>query len=319
MATSTEKQFGKVQSALDTAAKLQDRAKKRTKEKAAAEPAQLQLPMMLPMLHADDRAMPNALARGAIFNATKTGENIKREFYENRVVASLSNFRIEYQGQELRQDDCSVFIALLYFQQDTVLGEPIFFTAYEMLRELGWTHNQREYKHLRDCCTRLSATNLSISFGDGSEGYAGSLLRNFAWKDESSKTMSKWCVRFEPGIARFFQEDRFSIIDPKIRRKISGRAPLAQWLHSFFSTHAEPIPISVAKYHELSQSTSQSAWDFKNRMKMALQKLKETGFLKEWEIRDELVYVKRVRFSHQRPIYRKIGEDLDSPLMECIE
>ena len=77
--------------------------------------------------------------------------------------------------------------------------------------------------------------------------------------------------------------------------------------------------MSVLKFHELSQSTSQSAWDFKNRMKMALQKLKETGFLKDWDIKDEIVYVKRARFSHQPPVYRKLGQDVDTPVTEFVQ
>lgn len=291
---------------LETTLRLTERAKQRraAKEEAAAraqetEPVQL---LLLPLLQQDERGMPNALARGALFNAAKSGGH--RTYYQNRIVASLSNLKVEYQGQELRQDDCSVFIALLYFQQETPLGDPIYFTAYEMLRELGWSINTFEYKHLRECCVRLSATNLSIDFSDKSQGFAGSLLRNFAWKDEGGILMSKWCVQFEPAIARFFQEDSFSILDPLIRRKISGRAPLAQWLHNFLNSHHDPYAMSVAKYCELTDSSSKCLSDFRSRLRVALQRLVDSGFLVSWEIKNDLVHVTRVRVTRAKPIYR---------------
>jgi hypothetical protein len=306
------------QRAVDIASGLQEKAKKRKAARQADYSLALEdMPapqLMLPLFSIDERGMPNALARGAIFNANKSGEAVKRIFHENRLVASLSNMRVEYQGQELRQDDCSVFMALLHFQQETLLGEPVEFTAYGMLKELGWTINKAEYQHLRDCCTRLAATALSISFNDGTQGFTGSLLRSFAWKDDTNTRMSRWVARFETSIARFFQEDSYSIIDPKIRRKLSGRAPLAQWLHNFFSTHREPFAMSVTKYHQLTDSRAKDISDFRDRMKIALGRLVEHGFLISWEIQNDIVYVTRTRFARAAPKYRSLPLEDD-----CIE
>ena len=261
---------------------------------------------ILPQPQKNERGMPNALALGAIFSAAKTGGAVKRVVHESRLLASVPDMRIVYQGQELRQDDCSVFMALLFYQRDVPLGDPIFFTAYGMLRELGWSINTNEYKHLLECCTRLAATALSISFSNGAEGFTGSLLRSFAWRDEGNKQMSRWCARFETSIARFFEKDSYSIIDPRIRRKISGRAPLAQWLHNFYSTHREPFAMSVSKYHELTDSRAKDLSDFRSRLKLALERLVEHGFLVHWEIKDDIVHVKRVRFHHTMARYRTL-------------
>lgn len=297
-----------MQVTIDKTLALAEKAKKRRLQKVAeeaalraAEPPQQ---LLLPLLQPDERGMPNALARGALFNAAKSSE--ERKHYKGRIVASLQNFKVEYIGEELRQDDCSVLIALLYFQQSIPLGEPVHFTAYAMLKELGWSVNTTEYKHLRVCCNRLSATNLSIEFTDGaSRGFSGSLLRSFAWKDETSgKVKSSWMACFEPNIARFFQEDSFSIIDPEIRRRISGRAPLAQWLHTFLNSHREPIPMTIAKYAELTDSRSKNFSDFKARLKTALGRLVESEFLESWSVKNDIVTVKRRKVSFAPPIYR---------------
>lgn len=122
----------KTKRALEIATELQLKAENRRRSEqpvVSQEDLQTALQFMLPLFQQDERGMPNALARGAIFNAAKTGETVKRVFHENRLVASLSNMRVEYQGQELRQDDCSVFMALLFYQREVPLGDPIYFTA----------------------------------------------------------------------------------------------------------------------------------------------------------------------------------------------
>ena len=309
MLTDPDASHHKTRRALKIASELQQKAENRRRSAqpvVSQQDVQTELQFMLPTFQQDERGMPNALARGAIFNAAKTGETVTRVFHVNRIVASLSNMKVEYRGQELRQDDCSVFMALLFYQRDVPLGDPIYFTAYGMLQELGWSLNTNEYKHLRECCKRLAATALTISFSDGAVGFTGSLLRDFAWQDERSKQISRWSARFETSIARFFEEDSYSIIDPRIRRKISGRAPLAQWLHNFFSTHREPFAMSVGKYHELTDSRAKDLSDFRSRLKLALERLVEHGFLIHWEIKDDIVYVKRVRFHHTMPRYRTL-------------
>lgn len=293
-------------------AKIQAKAKSRSREQEPRH--ELSIPVQLPLLQPDERGMPNALARGALFNAAKS--SVPRDYHKTRLVASLSNIRVEYSGQELRQDDCSVLIALLYFQQlqqheqKKPIGEAIQFTAYAMLKELGWSHNKVEYAHLRECCDRLKATSLTVSNTDGSQGFAGSLLRSFAWKDDQQKGLSRWQVTFEPSIATFFKEASFSILDPEIRRKLTGRAPLAQWLHNFLNSHTEPYPYTVEKYMELTESRSKNIAEFRSRMKVALERLRETGFLIHWEIdkKSDTVRVTKAKVRHARPVFRDLNE-----------
>lgn len=263
--------------------------------------AELLEPVQLPIWENDLRGLPNSLARGALFTAAKACKTIKREFYEGKQVATLNGLRIEYHGQELRQDDNSVFMTLLHFGRHFELGQPIPFTAYSMLKELGWTVNSAEYKHLRECCMRLSATNVTVTHEKGGAGYAGSLIRSFAWKDTKGKQLSSWVVLLEPSIVTLFSDNSFTLVEWAERKSIGGRSPLALWLHCFLCTHREPLPISVEKYHELSASRAVSMPDFRRRLKQALAKLVEIGFLKAFTIKDDIVHVLRVPKQFRRP------------------
>jgi len=267
-------------------------------------PEPVDQPRQLPFWAEDERGVPNSLARGALFTAAKCDKSLKREFYEGKKIASLSNLNIEYAGPELRQDDASVFMTLLHLGRHAALGERIEFTAYAMLKELGWSLNSTEYKHLRECCTRLSATNATITTDDETEGYAGSLLRSFAWKDDKGKQLQQWVVLLEPAIAELFSQNTFSLLEWGERKKIGGRSPLAQWLHSFLSTHREPIPLPVQKYYELCASRTAQLADFKRRLRLALLRLVEAGFLTSFDIRNDVVYVTRAPKRFKAPALR---------------
>ncbi|MDO8414733.1 MAG: plasmid replication initiator TrfA [Agitococcus sp.] len=280
-------------------------AKTRTAKRALqlddAPAAQEQLQLELPKWADDTWGMPNSFARGSLFTAMKATSGT-RMYYENKRITALAGINMEFRGQELRQDDYSVFLAMLHFGRNYTLGAPIPFTAYSMLKELGWSINSDEYAHLRECCSRLSATNVTVTHDKASsKGYAGSLLRSFAWRDETGKQLSSWVALLEPNIAQLFSGPTFSLIDSSERKKIGGRAPLAQWLHSFLATHQKPLPISISKYWELSASRCKDINDFRRRMKMALTRLVEVGFLKEFVIQGDLVYVNRVPKSFKNP------------------
>jgi hypothetical protein len=278
------------------------KSKSRPVAEQAAPSIQQQLLLELPKWQDDTWGMPNSLARGSLFTALKAtcGDRV---YHEKKRISSLAGINIEFRGQELRQDDYSVFLAILHFGRNYTLGEPIPFTAYSLLKELGWSINSDEYAHLRDCCSRLSATNVTVTHDRASsKGYAGSLLRSFAWRDETGSQLASWVALLEPNIAQLFSGDAFSLIESSERKSIGGRSPLAQWLHSFLATHQKPLPIKIQTYLELSASRCKDINDFRRRMKMALARLVEVGFLKEFEVKNDLVYVIRVPKSYKNPL-----------------
>lgn len=256
------------------------------------------LPIWVPEL----RGVPNALVRGALFNAAKTTKDSRREYFHNKQVRTPNGTKIEYRGEELRQDDLSVFMTILHFGRHVSLGQPIYFSAYQMLKELGWSLNKAEYAHLRDCCGRLSATNVSVTHTNGFEGYAGSLVRGFAWKDNRDEMLSRWYVLLEPAIVSLFADNTYTLLEWAERKEIGGRSPLALWLHSFLATHKPPKPLSVRHYYELSQSRAVSFTDFRRRLKQALARLVEIGFLRSYALVDDCVHVERTPKSYQRPL-----------------
>ncbi|MBF6989410.1 plasmid replication initiator TrfA [Cupriavidus sp. IK-TO18] len=252
------------------------------------------IPLELPFWNEEKRGLPNPLARGALFTAAKDNN---REYYKGTKVTTLANIDIIYKGEELRQDDMSVLLTIFHLARQRPLSkdEPVEFTAYSFLKEVGWTINGQEYKHLQECFDRLSANQVKVLADGGKAGYAGSLVRSFEWRDSNGKSLSKWKVWLEPKIAGLFTQDSFTLMEWADRKKIGQRSPLALWLHTFLSTHREPIPLSVEKYRELSGAKEKSLPGFRLRLKAALNRLKESGLIESFELRNDFVYVTRSR------------------------
>lgn len=250
----------------------------------------------LPLWGETKRGLPNVLARSALFNARR-GEtnNDAREFYKNTPIASLANYEISYRGEELRQDDASVFMQVLHLARQQPIGELVQFTAYSMLKDLGWGTNSLAYKRLRECLERLAANTVKIAFRDESAGYGKSLIRSFAWVDSASgEVLSRWVVELEKEIILLFADDAYSLIAWAERKLIGPRATLTLWLHSYLATHGEPIPLSVAKYAELSESGCQKLFHFRSQLKRALDRLVTIGFLESYAVTPaDMVVVRR--------------------------
>jgi hypothetical protein len=280
-------------------AALGSRVQTRSKQQSAQKANE---PVQLPMWHDDLRGMPNSFARGALFTAAKSDSKEDREYLRDKRIATVNGIKILSQGEELRQDDCSVWLTILHFGRRYELGQAIPFTAYQMLKELGWSINSAEYNHLRECFKRLKGTSVEVSDEKGTIGYTGSLIRSFSWKDTSGEKLSSWTVELDPKVAALFGDLSFTLLDPAERKAIGGRSPLAQWLHLFLCTHREPFAISVRKYHELSASRASNLNDFRRRLKAALVRLEEIGFLKDFEIKEDVVHVKRVPRTYPAPL-----------------
>ena len=266
----------------------------RTAEAHARKKAQLNslvLQNELPLWTDDNRGVPNHFIRSGLFSVRN---NEVREYVEKVTISSLNNYKIEYTGKELQQDDLSVWMALLNMARKKPIGDSVLFTGYEIIKDLGWSMNTRSYQRVKTSIERMKVTGLEISMNnkDGKKeaAYSGSLIREYLWDSTDDKGNPKWTVTFEPNVAKLLMNDTTSLLEWETRKKIGTRATVAQWLHSFYSSHKEPIPLTEEKLHELARS-GDSISSFRRTLKLALQRLVEIGFLSEFNVKNGKVYV----------------------------
>ena len=239
----------------------------------------------------ESRGVPNPFIRSGLFGV-KQGP--KREFLTSVRITSLSNYEVEYRGEELQQDDLSVWMSLINMARQQPLSDMVRFTGYQLIMDLGWRMHSESYQRAKSSIERLKVTGITIHSKDKTSGYSGSLIREYAWDHMDDKGDAKWMVRFEPRISVLFMEDTTTLLEWETRKNIGTRATLALWLHAFYTSHREPIPYPVAKIHELCKSES-SLSTFRRNLKLALEKLREVNFLSDYAIINDVLSVTKSR------------------------
>jgi hypothetical protein len=235
----------------------------------------------------DNRGVPNPLIRGGLFGV---GTSAKREFLPNMHISSLSNYEITYTGQDLQQDDLSVWMSLINLARQSPLSDKVRFTGYQLIRDLGWRMHSESYERAQESIERLKVTGIKIATKDKAEGYSGSLIREYAWADADEQGNTRWMVRFEPKVSVLFMNDTTTMLEWETRKRIGTRATIAMWLHAFYATHREPWPLSVQKLHELCRSDAQLS-TFRRNLRTALERLIEVGFLSSYQIINDQVHL----------------------------
>jgi hypothetical protein len=269
--------------------------RKRTAEALAKtyEAGQQELAFGISQWSSGRRGVPNPLIRGGLFT---TKSSPVRQTFKAEKIASLSTTNVTYSGEELRQTDLSAWMSIVNKGRDLPSGAPIQFTAYELIKDMKWRIHSDSYTMLKDCIERLKFTSVKISTKDEKGAYAGSLIRDYAFDAVSDEGKPKWQVRLEPAIVSLFINDQVTLLEWEQRRQIGTKASLTLWLHTFYSSHRNPIPFQVAKLHELCRSEDQRLSNFKVRLRRSLETLVDINFLSAYQIKNDVVYVTRVAY-----------------------
>jgi len=234
----------------------------------------------LPLWPKETRGFPNVFARSSLFNAASLRKGKRRQF-KKHTVATLKDAQIIYSGEELRQDDEDVFLQILHIARLSELGTRVFFTANSIITELGWSRNGASYVRLSDCLERMKVTSVEVILHDSSANekrcYSGSLIRLFRWRQDLTEgsTTREWEVLLEPEIVALFNPCSYTQLDWRLRMTLP---PLAKWLHSFYHSHAEPFPFKVETICRLAGSEARTLYQFRYKLRLALELLIERGF-----------------------------------------
>lgn len=252
--------------------------------------------LSLPKIPQGKRIIPNDLIRSSLF--TVVNHKIARGNYKEKEIFAFGNTLINYTGEELRQDDEDVLLQLIQFYSKCS-EDSITFLPYTMLRELGWPARTQYRDKLKCSLNRMSATNITIINKVLKEGLSLSLVRKFRWRDDNGSMLKHWAVWLEPEIVKLFSNMSYSKILWDQRKKLK---PLGKWLHSYYTSHAEPYPIKVSTIHKASGSRTKAIKHFKPILRDALVELKMINFLEEFWIdalnRVHVVRLKQKNYCH---------------------
>ena len=168
-----------------------------------------------------------------------------------------------------------MFLQVTHLVRLQPLGERVEFSAHSMLKALHWDTGSAGYKRLRTVLTRLQATAVMVSADGMERGYSGSLLRSFAWDQ------ARWSVELDPKIIRLFGTTQYTRVEWEQRMCL---APLAKKLHAYYVTHRDPSPLRIETIRDLCGSRIRELSQFRPRLRQALNRLVDVGFLTSWTL-----------------------------------
>ena len=90
--------------------------------------------IQLPLWPEAKRGTPNSFIRSALFSAIQSKD---RQFLKEVTLASQDGITVKYTGQQLNQEDLTLWETLVHLAKDHPLGNVCTFTAHSILKTLG--------------------------------------------------------------------------------------------------------------------------------------------------------------------------------------
>jgi TrfA protein len=252
--------------------------------------------IQLPLWPEPVRGAPNALLRSAFFagihskKRKELGTRLKPDQPKQGVtIAAQEGIRISYAGDQLNQYDADVFFEALHRARHHPLETECIFTGYNFLKAIRRQDGPREYEDLNNSLRRLREGTVDLEWKINGRHYifTGSLISSYV-REKNSKLYK---LIFAKEIRDLFAPACWTQLEWEERMTLKGK-PLAQWLHSFFCSHAAPFPLSAAYLHHKSGSARTLLKYFRRDLKDAFATLEKTlGWQAIWNA--DLVTLKR--------------------------
>lgn len=277
-------------------AKVQEQAKQRAEDENKAPAAMRSAKVVrLPLWPEAVRAVPNGFLRSALFGAIAKG---RRRFMKGEEVAALDGITIRYTGERLDQGDLDVWETVLHAVRTQALGRQCRLTSYALLKVLGKTDSGKNRSTLQTRVERLRAN--AITMKQGRFSFVGGLIDE-AYKDEETQ---EWVIVVNPKLRDLFAADQFTQVDWDVRHALSGHQ-LAQWLHGFYASHAEPYPMRMETLLKLAGSENDNPRSAQQKLRTALDAVTEAskayGQPFSYFIRSDLVHVEKKAKKLRKP------------------
>lgn len=251
--------------------------------------------MELPFWPTDARALPNELLRSALFNARN--KTVPRQHWragQPTTIAVVGDGVIEYVGEELRQIDETVWLQLIHLARGQPLGQPVEFVAAHFCAAIGWPLCRGSYNQLRTCLSRMQAASLTVASARLGKGVSLSMIPRFQFEDVRTKQrLRRWIVTVAPELVQLFGGQHFSWLEWKQRLGLPDG--VATWLHGYYCTHREPMPVAVEVLARGAGLVSMSRKTLSDSIRRGLNGLKRVGFLASFRISKGMVYAQRRR------------------------
>ncbi|MDX3893502.1 TrfA [Pusillimonas sp.] len=243
MTSSTRAPFHKDNNLLRLSAAMQRAQQKATQALAAAAERQASTPtpFMLPGINETARAIPNYIARSAIFAPVRRGW---RTMHDDTVFLEGSNILLKGSGKQLSEDHADIWMHAMYLQTTALLGEAPVINRADFLRGMGRPTGGSAYEWLHEGMKDLARFTLCIEARrkDGSVKYSYGkhpstrVLAMLGGFDYHEPTAS-YTLYADPRWAQIFGNREYALVD--WAKRLQMRHDLSKSLQRLIGTSAD--------------------------------------------------------------------------------
>lgn len=246
---------------------------------------ELQLSFVFPIIDREDlRHMPNDYARSSLFTACSR-KTPRKTFLRETLFHYNEHVSIRYTGVELRaEDDELVWMQIMHFAKQIPFGKPFEFALIDVMKELGWARNGRNYERVRECISRLKANEILVS---NSKAYgisaSMSLIQNYEAVNDIDGVATVYRVWIDPSLMLLFAGHTFTSHEWDIYRKLTA---IARRLADCMGSHKAPYPLAISKFQGICGSRNVNIRSFRQSVQKACEELQASGFAQRASLAD---------------------------------
>lgn len=250
--------------------------------------------IQLPLCHEDRRVSPNSFLRSALFAAIQSKDRV---MLKEVTLGSQQGITVKYSGEQLNQEDLTIWLGIVDFAKLQPLGTECSFTSYAMLKHIGMDTGGKSHNKLRESIIRMTSCTLTVT--NGKTTFSDRIIDKF-YIDEETKHYRAVLGRHA---IKLFGDNEWTALEEKQRRSLVKK-PLASFLHGYYSSHEKPLPVSIEFLTSISGSKNSQKAGFKRNIKNALEELVKNSFLKSYSIEGDMVKVERMPKPYQQKSVR---------------
>jgi len=230
----------------------------------------------------DTRAVSNCFARCSLFAAVK-----ERQFYKRHtIVGEIQGVKIELCGEQFNQDDHDTMLQLVAMANHKPFGSEITQSINAVLKGMGRSTHLEQRTQLIEQISRLVRGTVRLTT-DGVR-YEGHLIDDSITPFDQQgqpKHLRHLVYRLNPKFAQLYDNSAYTLFNIQERGKIKGRgSELAKWMHLWIIGNAVQYPHKVETIQQLCGSKDKCLKSFRQKLKQALEILKNIGIISAWEI-----------------------------------
>ncbi len=244
----------------------------------------------LPSWKEEHRAMPNHIARSALFSSYKKG---KRPLYDNEIIWSRRDVVIAFTGLGLDETDAGLWLELLHHHRNKPLGEKTYIRKSLLLNSMNKTKGGASYSLLEDSLDRLQGKikiNKILKERKPKLLLSGSLLSIFGIDEDTGQ----FYIKIEKDIANLFSNREFSLINNNSRNRLSA---LAKSLQLQIATSSETQ--QTHSYDNLKKRLNRNTETryLKRDLRVACTQLKKNKIIYKFDLQKEKLVIWRTKIT----------------------